>query len=64
MHEIQPKQTKLEPEMVEKVLKKHNIALAQLPKISQKDPAISEDCKKGDVIKIERAEETYFRVVI
>ena len=50
--------------MVEKVLKKYNIALAQLPKISIKDPSIEDECKKGDVIKIERKEETYFRVVI
>ncbi len=64
MHALQPKQTKLEPEMVEKVLKKYNIALAQLPKISIKDPALEEECQKGDVIKIERKEEAYFRVVI
>jgi DNA-directed RNA polymerase subunit H len=64
MHELQPKQTKLEPEMVEKVLKKYNLALAQLPKISKKDPSLPEGCEKGDIIKSERTEETYFRVVI
>ncbi|MBT7706103.1 DNA-directed RNA polymerase subunit H [archaeon] len=64
MHELQPKQTKLEPEMVEKVLSEHNIALVQLPKISQKDSGLDLECTKGDVIKIERKEETYFRVVI
>lgn len=64
MHALQPKHTKLEPSEVEKVLKKYNISLTQLPKISKKDPAISEDYKKGDIIKVERGEETYYRVVL
>jgi DNA-directed RNA polymerase subunit H len=64
MHKFQPKHTKTNPDDTEKVLKKYNIALAQLPKISKKDPAIPEGCETGDVIKIERADETYFRVVI
>ena len=64
MHALQPKQTKIEPQEVEKILKKYNLALTQLPKISAKDPTLEEDCKKGDVIKIERKKETYFRVVI
>jgi len=51
-------------EEVEKLLKKYNIALSQLPKISAKDPSLPEECESGDVIKIERMEETYFRVVI
>ena len=64
MHTLQPKHTKLEPSEVEKVLGKYNIFVTQLPKISQKDPALGEEFKKGDVVKIERKEETYFRVVI
>jgi DNA-directed RNA polymerase subunit H len=64
MHELQPKHTKLNPDDTEKILKKYNISLTQLPKISKKDPALSEDCEKGDVIKLERADEIYFRVVI
>ena len=64
MHVTQPKHTKLSLREIESVLKTYNIALAQLPKISAKDPAIPEDCSKGDVIKIERKDEVYFRVVI
>lgn len=67
MHILQPKHTKLSLDDTEKILKKLNISLAQLPKISKKDPALPEDCKKGDIIKIERENEvaeTYYRVVI
>lgn len=49
---------------IKKILDEFNIALAQLPKISKKDPALPEDCKTGDVIKILRTDETYYRVVI
>jgi DNA-directed RNA polymerase subunit H len=64
MHVLQPKHTKLNTDEVEKVLSKFNIALAQLPKISKKDPALPEGCETGDVVKISRADEDYFRVVI
>ena len=67
MHALQPKHTKLNPVDAEKVLAKHNIALAQLPKISKKDPALPEGCETGDVVKIERKgdyAEVYYRVVI
>jgi len=64
MHTLQPKHTKMKTEEVEKLLKKYNIALSQLPKISAKDPSVPEESQSGDVIKIEREEETYFRVVI
>lgn len=67
MHALQPKHTKLNPDEVEEILAKFNVALAQLPKIAQKDPALPEDCKTGDVVKIERKgdlAETYYRVVI
>ena len=68
MHNLQPKHIKLKAEEVASLLKKFNISLAQLPKISKTDPAIPEDCEKGDVIKIQRKEEDqikeYFRVVI
>ena len=67
MHVLQPKHTKLNPNEVEKVLKDYNIALAQLPKISKKDPALPEGSETGDVMKIERTgdlAETYYRVVI
>ena len=67
MHTLQPKHTKVKPEEVEKLLKKFNIALSQLPKISKKDSALPENSETGDVIKIERkgeTEEIYYRVVI
>jgi DNA-directed RNA polymerase subunit H len=68
MHILQPKHSKLKQEEVAKILAKYNISLSQLPKMSKKDPALSQDCKVGDVIKIERKTEEgvqeYFRVVI
>ena len=64
MHVLQPKHTKLNSDETDKVLNEHNIALAQLPKISKKDPALPEGCDTGDVVKISRADEVYYRVVI
>jgi len=64
MHVLQPKHAKLNSDEVEKVLAKFNVALAQLPKISKKDPALPEGCDTGDVVKISRDDEDYFRVVI
>ena len=67
MHALQPKHTKVKPEDVGKLLKKFNIALSQLPKISKKDSSLPEDVETGDVFKIERAGdagEVYYRVVI
>jgi len=67
MHVLQPKHTKLDAGEAKRVLLKYNIALAQLPKISRRDPVLPNDCKKGDVVKIERKgelAEVYYRVVI
>ena len=67
MHALQPKHTKLNSDEADRVLVQYNIALAQLPKISKKDPALPEGCNTGDVVKIERKgefAEVYFRVVI
>ena len=69
MHILQPKQTKLKPEEVEKLTKELNISLIQPPKIKITDPSLPKDCKVGDVIKIERKEEDdkttiYYRVVV
>jgi len=67
MHILQPKHTKLSSNEAEKLLVKFNIALAQLPKISKKDPSILEGCNTGDIVKIERTgniAEVYYRVVI
>ena len=64
MHVLQPKHTKLNPSETEKLLAEFNIALAQLPKISKKDSALPEGCEKGDVVKVSRPDEIYYRVVI
>ena len=64
MHILQPKHAKLSPSEAKKVLDQFNIALVQLPKISKKDPALPEGCETGDVVKISRADEIYYRVVI
>jgi len=68
MHIFQPKHSKLKKEEIEALLKKFNISLSQLPKISKKDPALSEECEVGDVLKIERITDEgvqeYFRVVV
>jgi DNA-directed RNA polymerase subunit H (RpoH/RPB5) len=67
MHSLQPKQTKLKPEEVDKLLSKFNISLAQLPKIKVTDPTLPENCDISDVIKIERVIDgkiaIYYRVV-
>ena len=67
MHILQPKHTKLKHEESEKLLKKFNISLSQLPKISKEDAGLPEGCEKGNVIRIERKGEDkveYFRVVV
>lgn len=64
MHALQPKHAKLNESEVSKLLKKYGLALAQLPKISKKDPALPEDCKTGDVVEIKRVDEVYYRLVI
>jgi DNA-directed RNA polymerase subunit H len=69
MHILQPKHTKLKEKEIEELLEKFNISKAQLPKILSDDPAISEGCEVGDIIKIERKDSEgkvteYFRVVV
>ncbi len=71
MHILQPKHTKLDEEETKKLLEKYNISVSQLPKIKKEDPALPENCKIGDVIKIEREEKSekkgvkkYYRVVV
>jgi len=69
-HELVPKHMILSKDDVKKLLKKYNISVNQLPKISIKDPVISKlKANVGDVIKIIRKSETnvesvYYRVVI
>ena len=68
MHTLQPQHIKLKDEEVEKLINGLNISKIQLPKIKIDDIALPEDCKVGDVIKIERKDESgnvnsYYRVV-
>lgn len=64
MHVLQPKHIKLKPEEVKNLLIDLNVSLTQLPKMLITDVALPEGCQIGDVIKIEREEESpYFRVV-
>ena len=69
MHILQPKHIKLKQEEVEKLLTELNISTIQLPKIKITDPALSQDFKIGDVVKIERKDEetgkifSYYRIV-
>lgn len=68
MHTLQPQHIKLKDEEVEKLISGLNISKIQLPKIKIDDIALPEDCKVGDVIKIERKDESgnvnsYYRVV-
>ena len=64
MHILQPKHTKLNEKEVEELLKKLNISKTQLPRIFVSDPALPEDCQVGDVIKIDRTDGVYYRVII
>jgi DNA-directed RNA polymerase subunit H len=64
MHVLQSKHTKLSEKEAEALLEKLNIAMVQLPKISKKDPALPEGCDTGDVVKITRPDEEYYRIVI
>jgi len=68
MHILQPKHTKISQEEAKVLLSKYKINSYQLPKIKKTDPALPENAKIGDVIKIERKNNTgkvtYYRVVI
>ncbi|HLF53575.1 MAG TPA: DNA-directed RNA polymerase subunit RpoH/Rpb5 C-terminal domain-containing protein [Candidatus Nanoarchaeia archaeon] len=68
MHILQPKHIKLKQNEVQELIKKHNISLAQLPKIKADDPSLPEGLSQGDVVKIERKDEegatVYYRAVV
>jgi DNA-directed RNA polymerase subunit H (RpoH/RPB5) len=68
MHVLQPKQKKIKPDEVEKLLQKLNISLIQLPKIRVTDPSIPQGCEVSDILEIERTDDdgkktAYYRVV-
>ena len=64
MHILQSKHSKLSEKDTNDLLGKLNISKSQLPKILSADPALPEGCEIGNVIKIERKEGAFFRVVI
>lgn len=68
MHILQPKHSKLNEKESELLLTKLNLSRSQLPKILSTDPALPENCKAGDIIKIERKDEdnvfVYYRVIV
>ena len=69
-HVLIPKHTKLSDKEKAEVLKRYNIGLANLPKISKDDSGISRLASKvDDVIKITRTSPTageaiFYRVVV
>jgi DNA-directed RNA polymerase subunit H len=67
-HVLQPKHFILKQKDAEELLAQYNISLGQLPKIKISDPALPEGANVGDVIKIERKDESgthpYYRVVV
>jgi DNA-directed RNA polymerase subunit H (RpoH/RPB5) len=70
-HELVPKHVIMSKEDVDELLKKYQIKLVQLPRISVDDPVINMlGAKLNDVIKIERHSETsveksyYYRFVV
>jgi len=64
MHILQSKHSKLSEKDAEQLLTKLNISKSQLPKILSSDSGLPEGCVVGDIIKIERKEGIFFRVVI
>ena len=69
-HQLVPKHVKLSKEKRDKLLKKYNISLSELPRILKTDPGLDHiKIDVGDVVGIMRPSETsgkaaYYRVVI
>ncbi|MBU2615909.1 MAG: DNA-directed RNA polymerase subunit H [Nanoarchaeota archaeon] len=68
MHKLQSKHVKLKEKEVLELLDKFNLSKSQLPKILSSDPALSEECVVGDIVKVERKDDdkpvVYYRVVV
>ena len=64
MHVLQSKHSKLSEKDAHELLEKMNISKSQLPKILSSDSALPENCEVGNIIKIERKDEVFFRVVV
>jgi DNA-directed RNA polymerase subunit H len=69
-HSLVPKHEKVSEKEKVEILTRYNITLAQLPRISVKDPALRNlEIKIGDVVKITRPSATageaiYYRCVV
>jgi len=69
-HILVPKHILLTKDEAKKLLEKHNLTIAQLPKIFKKDPIIINlNPSAGDIIKLIRNKDTanetiYYRTVI
>jgi len=70
LHRLIPEHIKLSEKEKEALLAKYHVTLRELPKISDKDPAINHlDVQEGDIIKIIRksptaGESVFYRGVI
>ena len=64
MYILQSKHSKLNEKDAIQLLEKLNISKVQLPKILSSDPGLPEGCQVGDILKIEREEGIFFRVVV
>lgn len=64
MHILQSKHSKLNEKDANQLLEKWNISKSQLPKILSSDLGLPESCQIGDIIKIERKDEIFLRVVV
>jgi len=68
MHKLQSKHVKLKEKEIMELLDKFNLSKSQLPKILSSDPALSEECVVGDIVKVERKDDdkpvVYYRVVV
>ncbi len=64
LHKFVPQHLLLTKDETQKLLKKYNIAVTDLPQIFEKDPvAIAIGAKEGDIIKIIRESQTTVKSV-
>lgn len=68
-HILQPKHVLLSTKQAREVLEKFKASKLQLPKIKLSDPALPQEAKVGDIVKIERknpdgTKEIYYRIVV
>ncbi|PLW80930.1 DNA-directed RNA polymerase subunit H [Candidatus Woesearchaeota archaeon] len=63
-HILVPKHEKISDKEKEKLMDKYNIIVEDLPRISSKDPAISDiEVKEGDIIRVIRSNKTAYQSI-